>query len=92
MKRLAAYFMAVLLAAFSFNSAPLALGGQQSTKPVTDARAPVADRASPVEADPQDPQTPAQLPAGLDNPFRRDAAPEIKPYDKVITKDAKFRN
>lgn len=89
MKRLAASFMAGLLAAFSFNSAPLALGGQQSTKPVTDVRAPATDRVSTVEAEPQDPQTQPQLPAGLDNPFRRDAAPEIKPYDKVITKDAK---
>src|ERR1044071_4282011 len=27
--------------------------------------------------------------AGQDFPFRRDSAPEIKSYDKVITKDAK---
>ncbi|HST23057.1 MAG TPA: DUF5118 domain-containing protein [Blastocatellia bacterium] len=36
-------------------------------------------------AEEQDP-TPA---AGQDFPFRRDSAPEIKSYDKVITKDAK---
>jgi len=38
---------------------------------------------------PQDPQTPVPAAGGQDFPFRRDTAPEIKPYDKVITKDAK---
>jgi len=38
---------------------------------------------------PQDPQTPVPTAGGQDFPFRRDTAPEIRPYEKVITKDAK---
>jgi hypothetical protein len=85
MKRLVASYLAVLLAAFSFNSAPLAHAGQQSTKPVAD----IQSSASPVEGEPQDPQAQTQAPGGQESPFRRDTAPEIKPYDRVITKDAK---
>jgi hypothetical protein len=81
MKRLAASLMAVLLAAFSINSASIAYAGQQSTKPVADIQA--------IEAEPQDPQTQTQAPTGQDSPFRRDVAPEIRPFDRVITKDAR---
>src|SRR6185503_5422453 len=38
-----------------------------------------------AEAEGQEPA----LPVGQDSPFRRDSSPEIKSYDKVITKDAK---
>ena len=85
MKRFAAFSLAGLLAAFSFNSAPLAHAGQQTTKPAAD----IQSSPSAVDAEPQDPQTQTQSPTGQEIPFRRDVAPEIKPYDRVITKDAK---
>src|SRR6266404_124934 len=85
MKRFAAFCLAGLLAAFSFNSSTLARAAQQSTKPVAD----IQSSASSVETEPQDPQTQTQAPTGQEIPFRRDVAPEIKPYDRVITKDAK---
>jgi hypothetical protein len=87
MKRFTVCFVALLLAAFA--TASLANAGQQSTtKAATTAASASADRGtSTVEAEPQDPQ--AQAPTGQDIPFRRDVAPEIKPYDRVITKDAK---
>jgi uncharacterized protein DUF4953/uncharacterized protein DUF5117/uncharacterized protein DUF5118 len=89
MKRLAAFCMAVLLSAFAFNSAPFAHAGQKSTKPAVNAATPAADGASTIEVEPQDPQAQPQVPTGQENPFRRDTAPEIRPYDRVITKDAK---
>ncbi|HTF37654.1 MAG TPA: zinc-dependent metalloprotease [Blastocatellia bacterium] len=85
MKRFAAFCLAGLLAAFSFNSAPLAHAGQQTSKPAAD----IQSSASAVDAEPQDPQAQGQLPTGQEIPFRRDVAPEIKAYDRVITKDAK---
>ena len=39
--------------------------------------------------DDQEPQTPPATPGGQDRPGRPDQQPEIKPYDKVITKEAK---
>jgi uncharacterized protein DUF4953/uncharacterized protein DUF5117/uncharacterized protein DUF5118 len=47
------------------------------------------DAKAAASQDPAQPVGQQTLPAGVDNPFRRDVAPEIKPYDKVITKDAK---
>ena len=74
MKRLTASLFAVLVIAFVFHTASR-IGAAQSTGPVA------------TESQDAPPQTaPPQM---GDSPFRRDSAPEIKPYDKVITKDAK---
>jgi hypothetical protein len=88
MKRLVAFYLAVLLGVFSFASAPLAQAGQALTK----STAHIQSSVSSVEQEPQEPQETqrqTQGPGGQESPFRRDAAPEIKPYDRVITKDAK---
>src|SRR6185295_4940855 len=69
MKRIAAICLAVVLAAFSFNFAPVAHAGTQSTKSVAD----IQSSSSPVEAEPQDPQSQTQgTGGGQENPFRRD--------------------
>ena len=84
MKRFAAFGMAVVLAAFTLNSASIARGGQQpKDQPAADVQSPF-----PVEVEPQDPAQ-TQAPTGQESPFRRDVAPEIRSYDRVITKDAK---
>jgi len=74
MKRLTASLFAVLVTAFVFHT-DSRVGAAQSTGPVA------------IESQDAPPQTAA--PQIGDSPFRRDSAPEIKPYDKVITKDAK---
>lgn len=74
MKRLTASLIAVLVTAFVFHTASR-VGAAQSTGSVA------------TESQDAPPQTAA--PQIGDSPFRRDSAPEIKPYDKVITKDAK---
>ncbi|HSB08464.1 MAG TPA: zinc-dependent metalloprotease [Blastocatellia bacterium] len=63
----------LLVAAFAFHPGSIAWAAQSSGA-----------------AEPQDPQTQTQTAPQIgDLPFRRDTAPEIKPYERVITKDAK---
>jgi len=47
-----------------------------------------ADSSFALAHQPQDPQTPVPAAGGQDLSFRRGIAQEIKPYDKMITKDA----
>src|SRR4029079_18111073 len=83
MKTFAASCTGVLLAALTLNTVSLANHALQP-KQIR-----VAQPDS-IEAETQDPQPASQAPiGGQDNPFRRDSAPEIRSYDKVITKDAK---
>ena len=83
MKRIVASYLAVLLAVFSFSSAQ---ASQQSTKSAAD----IQSSGLPVEGEPQDSQPQTQGGGGgQENPFRRDVAPEIRSYDRVITKEAK---
>ena len=83
MKRFASCCLTVTLAACTFNFASLAQAGPAKHIPQPNVQSATAD------AEPQDPQTQPQGPTGQDNPFRRDTPPEIRSYDRVITKDAK---
>ena len=47
------------------------------------------NQAAQIGTDDQEPQTPPATPGGQDRPGRPDQQPEIKPYEKVITKEAK---
>lgn len=73
MKRIAALCL-LLTAAFALHSSPLAWAAPSTPS---------------GGAQPQDPQTQTAPPQIGESPFRRDVAPEIKPYERVITKDAK---
>src|SRR6185503_16370871 len=74
MKRLTASLFAVLVTACVLH---------------TDSRVGAAQSTGPVATESQDAPPQTAPPQIGDLPFRRDSAPEIKPYDKVITKDAK---
>ena len=76
MKRLiASCLTAVAAFTLGFSPMPVALAGAQDQS-----------QTATVVAEPQE-GPPAGV--GQDFPFRRDSAPEIKAYDKLITKDAK---
>jgi uncharacterized protein DUF4953/uncharacterized protein DUF5117/uncharacterized protein DUF5118 len=81
MKRSCAICLAAMLAAFSFNF----ISGAASFAYAKEQVASQSPSSSVAATEDQDPAPPAVQ----DNPFRRDSAPEIKSYDKVITKDAK---
>ncbi len=85
MKRFVASCLAVMLAVFS--SIPVAEAGQQAAKPTVDSQLSVSS-PDPEPQEPQQPQTQGSG-GGQENPFRRDNPPEIRSYDRVITKDAK---
>jgi hypothetical protein len=81
MKKFVVFSIALLLSAFGFNAASLAHGGQQPNQQI-------AQTAEDPSAQDQQPQTQGQT-GGGENPFRRDVAPEIRPFDRVIPKDSK---
>src|SRR3989442_7323496 len=60
---------------------------QKNNQPITQDTG--TDKAVQMGADDQEPQTPPATPAAQDRPGRPDQQPEIKPYEKVITKEAK---